>query len=217
MAALSPSIGSYGFEHSFIPDPLARRAARYLPRRGALLDVGCGEGADSVFYASKGFHVTAIDRNADYLHRFRKYRSDHSLTSISIRQRDATSQNYPRDTFDVISCLLVLCCMKRSEFDCMLPKLKRSVRPGGIIIMSSRNVLDPELKEYRRTARKIEPNTFIHSDDCCRYVYFIEKGRLRELFSDFEILYCFEGFAPCKYDEHPRHGDSYIICRRPTA
>ena len=80
--------------------------------------------------------------------------------------------------------------------------------------MSSRNYLDPEFKEYINTRKSLEPNTYRHKEDCCRFVYFIEKNRLRELFEDFEILYYREGFAPCKYHEHPKHGDSLMICRR---
>jgi hypothetical protein len=95
--------------------------------------------------------------------------------------------------------------------------------PGGIIIMSARNYLDPEFNEYKLKEKMIEPNTFRNSEDCCpysrgvgagRYLYFIEKNRLRKLFNDFDVLYYYEGYAPCKYNEHPRHGDTYIICRR---
>lgn len=204
----------YGFELPFKPDPLVRKSVRYLPKRGRLLDVGCGEGADSTFFAAKGIHVTSIDKNDSYLNRFRSYRKDNNLRSITILRRDAVSYQYPRDHYDVVSCLLVLCCMKRSQFAKMLAKIKRAVKPGGIVIMSSRNYLDAELREYLSTEKMIEPNTFRKKEDCCRFVYFIEKNQLREMFSDFEILYYHEGFYPCKYNEHPRHGDSHIICRR---
>src|SRR5437867_3812553 len=56
----------YGFENPFVPDPLVRKAIRYC--KGArVLDVGCGEGADSVYYSKNGFAVTAIDKNAAYV------------------------------------------------------------------------------------------------------------------------------------------------------
>ena len=113
-----------------------------------------------------------------------------------------------------ISCLLVVCCMKRSEFEAMIEPLKRSVKPGGMVIMSSRNYLDPELQECRATQKAVEPNTFAKKDAGCEFTYFIEQNRLREVFQGFDILYYYEGFAPCKYNHHPKHGDSQIICRR---
>ncbi len=204
----------YGFENPFKPDPLVKKAMRYLPRGKQLLDVGCGEGADSVFFARKGFTVTAIDRNKDYISRFRRYCKDEKLSGISILHRDVVNYRYPRNRYDVIISVLVICCMKRSDFEKMLKPLKHSVKPGGIIVMSSRNYLDPEMKDYLHTDKMIEPNTFRTKEDCCKFLYFIEKNRLRDLFHDFDVLYYREGFAPCKYGEHAKHGDSYIICRR---
>ena len=204
----------YGFENPFKPDPLVKKAIRFLPRGRQLLDVGCGEGADSAFFARRGFTVTAIDRNKDYVQRFRRYCNDEGLADISILHRDIVRYRYPRNQYDVIISVLVICCMKRSAVEKMVNPLKHSVKPGGIIVMSSRNYLDPEMKDYLDSERMIEPNTFRTKEDCCKFLYFMEKNRLREMFRDFQILYYREGFAPCKYGEHAKHGDSYIICRR---
>jgi 2-polyprenyl-3-methyl-5-hydroxy-6-metoxy-1,4-benzoquinol methylase len=204
----------YGFENPFKPDPLSKKALKFLKSGGRLLDAGCGEGADSAYFARKGFRVTAIDRNAEQLHRFRVYRKDHRLTNIAVLERDVVEYGFPSAKYDVILSLLVLCCMKRSDFEKMLPRMKRSVKPGGVIVMSARNYLDPEYKEYLASGKMIEKNTFRDKEDCCKFLYFIEKSRLRALFHDFEILYYYEGMSACKYEEHPKHGDSYIICRR---
>ena len=206
----------YGFEYPFKPDRLARKALVYLKSGKRLLDVGCGEGADSAFYAKNGFHVTSIDSNEIYLNRLRAFRKDHNLSNISVRCRDVLRYRYPLNSYDVINCLLVGCCMKKSDFEKMLVPLKQSVKPRGIIIMSFRNYLDPELKEYLASEKMIEPNTYRKKEDCCKIRYFIEKGRLRQQFSNFEILYYHEGLAADKYREVLKHGDSYIICRRIT-
>ena len=176
----------YGFENPFKADPLAKKAMRYLPRGGQLLDIGCGEGADSVFFGRKGFSVTAIDKNKDYVKRFRLYCKDEKLSNITMYDRDVVSCRYPRNRYDVIISLLVICCMKRSQFEKLVKPLKQSVKPGGIIIISSRNYLDPEMKDYLHTEKMIEPNTFRSKEDCCKFLYFIEKNRLCELFQDFE-------------------------------
>ncbi len=204
----------YGFENPFKPDPFSRRASKYLPEGGALLDVGCGEGADSAYFAGKGFAVHAIDRNREYLRRFRRYCKDENLSAVSIEHADATTYEYPRNRYDVIASILVVCCMKRSEAENVVRAMKRAVKPGGIILLSSRNYLDPEIKGCHAGGRMVERNTFCSDYSCCEYVYFMEKGRLRELFRGFRVLYYREGYAGCKYGEHPRHGDSTIVCRR---
>ncbi|RLD28650.1 MAG: hypothetical protein DRI70_03245 [Bacteroidetes bacterium] len=204
----------YGFESPFKPDPLAKKALSSIKSGKHLLDIGCGEGADSVFFAKKGFQVEALDNNNDYLSRFRAIKKDQDLSNISIRNCDVISYKYPPGHYDVINCLLVGCCMKRSEFEKMLASIKQAVKPKGIIIMSLRNYLDPEFVEYSLTEKTIEPNTFLKKDDCCKIRYYIEEGRLRYLFEDYEIHFYFEGLAPDKYEEIPEHGDSYIICSR---
>ena len=204
----------YGFENPFKPDPLAEKALHYLKNRRHLLDVGCGEGADSVFFAKKGFQVTAIDNNQIYLDRLREFISDKGFANIAIEYGDVIDYPYRQNFYDVINCLLVGCCMKRSDFERLLIVLKQTIKKSGIIIMSLRNYLDSEFTDYVSTETMIEPNTFRKRDDCCKIRYFIEKNRLRESFSDFEILYYYEGYAPDKYKEVPKHGDSYIICRK---
>ena len=179
-----------------------------------LLDVGCGEGADTVFFAKKGFRVTALDNNETHLDRLRALIDDNSLTNVSILNANALDFQYPQNYYDVINCLLVGCCMSRKDFDKLLVTLKLTVKKGGIIIMSLRNYLDPEFKDYVSTERMIQPNTFIKKEGCCKIRYYIEKNRLRECFLDFEILYYYEGLAKDKYEKIKKHGDSYIICKK---
>jgi 2-polyprenyl-3-methyl-5-hydroxy-6-metoxy-1,4-benzoquinol methylase len=213
---------NYGFENPFKPDPFSKMILKHLdggkrptPGGKRLLDVGCGEGADSVFFARRGYRVTSLDQNQDFLRRFRAYVRGEDPGSISIRRTSVTTYSYPRASFDVIISLLAICCMKRSDVGRVVSGIKKSIRPGGIIAVSARNYLDPEFKEYRRTGKPIERNTFVALDGCGKFLYFLEKNRLKKLFDGFEILYYKEGPAPCKYGEHPSHGDSSIICRRP--
>lgn len=204
----------YGFKYPFKPDSLAIKALDYTNNGWQVLDVGCGEGADSVYFAKKGFQVDAVDNNDLYLDRLRAYLKDNPLSNLAIQNYDAISHQYPKDYYNIVNCLLVGCCMKRSEFDRMLVSLMRTVKPGGIIIMSLRNYLDPMFEEYYPTMKMIEPNTYIKKEDCCNIRYFIEKGRLRKVFNEFEILYYYEGIVADKYEEVLNHGDSYIISRK---
>lgn len=205
----------YGFENPFKVDPLIRRAVKYLPRTGTLLDVGCGEGADSVHLARKGFAVTSLDRNGDYLRRLRRYCRSEEVPPISIRHRNVVTFGYPKDAYDVVISILALCCMKRSEAARVVRGIRGAVKPGGLVVLSARNHLDPEYADFRCEGCAVERNTYRNEDYACSFIYFLEENKLRDFFRGFRVLYYYEGFAPCKYGEHPKHGDSYIICRRP--
>jgi 2-polyprenyl-3-methyl-5-hydroxy-6-metoxy-1,4-benzoquinol methylase len=213
MAIIKSIQKKYGFELPFVSDPLVKIAIRYC-KGNTLLDIGCGEGADSVFWAKHGFNVTAIDSNEQYLKRLHAYCEDAGISNIHIVHTNAGHYHYPPDHFDVISSILMICCMRKSQVETILPKIKQSVKRGGIVVMSARNYMDPEYHDYLQTGKQVEPNTFTTHKDCCQFVYFIEKGQLLEYFSDFEVLYYYEGVTTCKYQEHLRHGDSMIIARR---
>ncbi len=211
---MSLSNNTYGFDRPFEPDPLAQRALPYLKEKLNLVDIGCGEGADSVFFAQQGLEVTALDNNNESLNRLKSYADDHGFSKITLENCNIIDYNYLKNYFDAASCLLVGCCMRRSEFEKMLQSVKATLKPNGIMIMSLRNYLDPTFVEYASSLDPIEPNTYYKPDDCCEIRYYIEKGRLKEVFHDFEVLYYFEGLAPDKYREVEEHGDSYIICRK---
>ncbi|SDB31456.1 Methyltransferase domain-containing protein [Flavobacteriaceae bacterium MAR_2010_188] len=204
----------YGFENPFKTDALAEKALHYLKKETNLLDIGCGEGADTVFFANNGFRVTALDFNETHLDRLQTFLDDNSIKNATIVHTDILDFQYPLNHYEVINCLLVGCCMLRSDFEALNLKLRLTLKKGGILIMSLRNYLDPQFVDYVSTEKMIEPNTFTKRDDCCEIRYYIEKNRLLESFHDFEILYYFEGFAKDKYEEIEQHGDSYIICRK---
>jgi len=43
------------------PSSFAKRVSRLLPRGARVLELGCGEGRDSVFFATRGFKVTGLE------------------------------------------------------------------------------------------------------------------------------------------------------------
>jgi tellurite methyltransferase len=55
--ARAPETYIWGTEASL----LARQVSALLPPGARVLDVGCGEGRDSVFFAERGFDVTGVD------------------------------------------------------------------------------------------------------------------------------------------------------------
>ena len=43
------------------PTIFAEWVAQYLPKEGSMLELGCGQGQDSRFFADKGFILDALD------------------------------------------------------------------------------------------------------------------------------------------------------------
>ena len=70
---------------------------------GSALDLGCGEGADAVWLAERGWTVTAVDISDTALGRARELATARGVADrIDFRQLDLTEQ-FPEGEFDLIS------------------------------------------------------------------------------------------------------------------
>ena len=59
---------AWGYE----PSPLAKRAAKQLPEKAVVLDIGAGEGRDTIFFASMGHEVEAVESSTHAVETMRK-------------------------------------------------------------------------------------------------------------------------------------------------
>src|ERR671937_581649 len=70
---------------------------------GSALDLGCGEGADAVWLAERGWHVVAVDISDTALQRAGTAADARGVSDrIAFVQRDL-SDGFPDGTFDLIS------------------------------------------------------------------------------------------------------------------
>jgi len=97
--------------------------------RGKAMDVACGNGRNSMFLATLGLEVDAIDISEvaiDWLTR----RVDGQPLRINAVWADLTTHRFPEATYDVVVNVKYL---ERS----ILRRLARSLRPGGLLLFES--------------------------------------------------------------------------------
>lgn len=111
---------------SFEPDPLLVRHRHLFKADQHALDVACGVGHNSLWLASLGLHITALDISATGLELLQHEARRRDL-SIATEQADLDEWNWPIERFDVV---VVLRFLDRSLFD----PIKTSVRPGGLVL-----------------------------------------------------------------------------------
>jgi SAM-dependent methyltransferase len=127
---------------------------------GRALDVGCGEGADAIWLAARGWTVTAIDVSNVALVRARDGAARAGATvewicgdalqaSLSARSFDLVSMQYP--------------ALPKRAGDAAVRKLLDTVRPGGFLLAVYHD-LDDEHREHMK-ARGVDPADYVGADD----------------------------------------------------
>jgi 2-polyprenyl-3-methyl-5-hydroxy-6-metoxy-1,4-benzoquinol methylase len=103
---------------------------------GTALDVGCGEGADAMWLAKRGWHVTAVDISGVALQRAmdRATRSGEEFTNrIKWVQGDLT-ESVPADASYDLVCTLFM-HLPTAQRNVLFRKLADLVAPGGSLLV----------------------------------------------------------------------------------
>lgn len=125
------------------PTAFAYQALRVVPPGAALLDLGCGNGHDSVLFADTGIQVTAMDIAAAAFDAFLPIRSGRQVGRIRHSIADIP---YPLmdEQFDVVYARLSLHYFDAATTAQALGEVHRVLRPGGLLLALVNSVDDPE-------------------------------------------------------------------------
>lgn len=101
----------------------------FLPEGGAVMDLGCGSGRDSLYLIEKGFDVTAVDGSRELC----------ELASIHIGQ-DVLLMKFSEldfdEVFDGIWACASLLHTTPDEFEDIFIKVIKCLKPDGVLYMS---------------------------------------------------------------------------------
>lgn len=156
-----------------------------------MLELGCGQGRDTLFFASKGIDITALDYSGVAINRLIKRAKEMNLTSsIHTSIFDARNNNaipFDKDEFDVVySHMFFNMRFKWTEMRFIFQEVRRVLRSKGLNFFSVRNRND---KSYGR-GRKIENDGGDLYDLDGFQIRFFTEQQVKALMEeeDFEIL-----------------------------
>ena len=119
---------------------LAELVEPMSPGRG--LDLGCGEGADAMWLAERGWHVTAVDISQTALDRAAADAAARNLADrIDFQCHDLT-QSFPSGAFDLVSAQFLHSTVPMDRAR-LLRRAADAVVPGGILLVVDHGAAPP--------------------------------------------------------------------------
>lgn len=130
---------------------------------GRALDVACGEGADAIWLARRGWTVTAIDISDVAL---RRAREAAELADVTIEWvcGDALQTPFPARSFDLVS--MQYAALPKVGGEPAVRRLVDTVRPGGLLLAIYHD-LDEQHREHMQS-QGVDPGDYIGADDLGR-------------------------------------------------
>ncbi|MYW06726.1 class I SAM-dependent methyltransferase [Streptomyces sp. SID3343] len=115
------------------PNPVLVTEITDLPP-GHALDVGCGEGADALWLARRGWQVTAVDISATALQRAAAAATD-MQGRVTWARADLSTTPPPPGAFDLVS--IHYFPLRRRPGHTTLHRLLDAVAPGGTLLFTT--------------------------------------------------------------------------------
>ncbi len=169
------------------PSEFGRRAVGRMKDHGVkdVLELGCGQGRDTMLFLQNGFKVTALDYSSNCLCQVRESAEAVGLTlHLHTRQNDLRmGLPFEDGSFDAVySHMLFTMQLTEKELEAAFYEVLRVLRPGGLNIYSVRNDHDPHFGKGKHRGEDMyeNPMGFV--------VHFFSEAKIRKMALSAEIV-----------------------------
>jgi len=137
----------YGREDMSFGNQPTRFLKQYVLEQGLggeALDLGCGDGRNSLFLAGIGFKVTAIDASGVAIEKLSRSAEGNGLGgNMRAHCVDAMEAEFPPEKFDLVSAITFFDHMDEQDHDRMINEIKKSMKPGAVLLAKVHLIDDP--------------------------------------------------------------------------
>lgn len=127
--------------HLTAPHSEVVEALRYLDG-GRALDVGCGSGRNTLFLNSKGFEVTAWDKNPDSLSRLNQIIAAENLSGIHTAEQDLNTLRF-NGAYELVLSTVVMMFLQPETIPQLIADMQAStVKYGYNLIVAAMDTAD---------------------------------------------------------------------------
>jgi SAM-dependent methyltransferase len=167
------------------PSDPARKAAALFKKEGAtrILEMGGGQGRDTLSFAQEGFQVYVLDYSREGVETIAKKASTLGLSSVVARQHDVRQPlPFPDDFFDgCFSHMLYCMALTTADLVFLSGEIRRVLKPAGLNIYTVRNTTDAHYRTGVHRGEDLwEVGGFI--------VHFFSRQKIEDLAEGYDVV-----------------------------
>jgi SAM-dependent methyltransferase len=168
------------------PSEFAKNSVELFRREDArtILEMGAGQGRDTLFFARRGLRVTALDYAETGTAAIQERAAAAGLSPlITARTHDVRQPlPFPAGSFDGCYSHMLLCMeLSTAEIAFILGEIHRVLRPGGLALYSVRSNFD----KHWRTGTHVREDIYEIGGFA---VHFFTEEKVRKLAAGYEVL-----------------------------
>lgn len=149
-----------------------------------VLDLGVGQGRNSIPLAELGFNVTGVDYSSKCLEICKN-----TCSKLNLIQSDIRTFNIEKNKYDLISSRCVLHFFHKNDTSEIIKNIKDGLKTNGLVYIYVFSVEDPKLIKHSMSPDfEVLENNILHNKINDTYVSFFTKEEILELFSDFKTI-----------------------------
>ena len=166
-----------------------------------VLDLGIGQGRNSIPLAELGFNVTGVDYSTKCLEICKN-----TCNKLNLVKSDIRTFDIEKDKYDMILSGYVLHFLHKNDSYQIIKNIKNNLKNNGIVYISVFSLEDPKFSKYSTSSDfEILDNNILHNKVNDTYVSFFSKDEVLNLFSDFKTIFVSEEYCLEQNLETPRY------------
>jgi cyclopropane fatty-acyl-phospholipid synthase-like methyltransferase len=181
--------------------------ATLIPK-GAVLDLGMGEGRNALFFAKMGYEVEGVDISQTAIERCIK-KAENANLKVKAGVGDLREIDIPLGRYSLIIAVRVLNFFKKTEVEEIIKKIRNGLKKGGFVYTEVLSIDDPGYERAKKLLEVVEENTF-YSPRRDSFMHYFTCEEVISLFAGFKVIYYAGGtelnLSRGEYSEPHYHG-----------